>query len=116
MLNFGTSNDNGQSSQFTVSADTRQAVLHDITVLNKLTNELYTQSKDHKRDQLFITIENRDQMLDLIDRAKTGLLLSVWRKEWGNQEEFRKWTNRGPHSDPPTGIAEVAKIYKGEQK
>jgi len=118
-FSIGASQGNDQNWQTPTSGERRQTVLNDIAILNQLANEIIPQREQGKISRMAITIENGDRILDLIDRTKTTLMLSVWSQDWGDQEEFIKWAQGAPgyfYSDPPTGIAIAAAIYKGEAK
>lgn len=106
-----------RSSQNPTAEKTRQSVLNDIATFNQFANDLLRQRKQEEGSMLTVTVENSDRILDLIDRTKATLMLSVWSQDWGNWEEFRKWALRAPgyfYSDPPASIARAAAIFKGE--
>lgn len=96
----------------------RQTALDDVATFNRLGSELLRQRQQDGTSSLTVTIEDSDRVLDLMDRSKVALLLSVWSEDWGDREEFGKWALGAPgyfHSDPPAGIARAAAIFKGEE-
>lgn len=118
-MSVGASNGNNQIWQSSASDETRQTVLNDVAILNQFVNEILPQREQDKSSRLTITIENSDRMLDLLDRTKATLILSIWSQDWGDQEEFIKWAQGAPgyyYSDPPASIAQAAAIYKGEKQ
>ena len=96
---------------------TRQTVLDDVSILNAFANDLLQQQTEGETAMVTVAVENSDQVLDLIDRAKITLMVSVWSQDWGQPEEFKKWATHAPgyfYGDPPTSIAGAAAIFKGE--
>lgn len=109
-------NPNWQKPDF---EETRPTVLDDIAILNQFADDLLRQQAQGKGRSLSVSLQEGDRVLDLIDRAKAALMLSVWSRDWGDPEEFRKWaqhTSDYAYSDPPTAIARAAAIYKGEKQ
>ena len=95
---------------------TRQTVINDIALLNQFEKDLLSQSQKGKGSTKQVAVEDGDRVLDLIERAKTALMLSVWSQDWGDREEFKKWVRNAPgyyRSDPPTDIAQAATIFNG---
>jgi hypothetical protein len=112
-----TSKSDDRSSQSPTTGKMRLTVLSDIATFNQFANNLLRQHKQDEASRLTVTVEDSDRILDVIDRAKATLMLSVWSQDWGAREEFRKWALRAPgyfYSDPPAGIARAAAIFKGE--
>lgn len=106
-----------RSVQSPAAEEARRAALNDVATFNQLGNELLRQPQQDETSSLTLTIEDRDQILDLMDRSKAALMLSVWSQAWGDRDEFRQWAQGAPgyfHSYPPAGIARAAAIFKGE--
>jgi hypothetical protein len=106
----------GRGGQGPSVEQARQAVLKDIPILNKFADELTMQQIQKEASRLTVAVEDRERILDLIDRAKAALMLSVWSPDWGDREVFRKWARHDPgylNSEPPTDIARAAAIFKG---
>jgi hypothetical protein len=98
------------------SEKARQTVLGDIAALNRFEDDLVRQQKKGGDRRANLTVDDGDRTIDLIDRAKAALMLSVWAPDWGDAEEFRKWASHAPgypYSVPPPGIARAAGIFKG---
>jgi hypothetical protein len=101
------------------SGQERELVLKDVPILNQFANELVIQRKQSEASRLTVAVENREQVIDLMGRAKAALMLSVWSPDWGDREEFRKWARRDPgyfSGDPPRAIARAAAIFNGEKQ
>jgi hypothetical protein len=108
----------GRGGQGPSAEQARQTVLKDISILNQFGDDLIVQSKQKEASRLTVAAEDRERVLDLIDRAKAALMLSVWSPDWGDPEVFRKWARHDPgylHSDPPTDVARAAAIFKGQK-
>ena len=106
-----------RGAQSPAAEEARRAALNDVATFNQLGNELLRQRPQDETSSLTLTIEDRDQVLDLMDRSKAALMLSVWSGDWGDRDEFRQWAQGAPgyfHSDPPAGIARAAALFKGE--
>ena len=94
-----------------------QAVLNDIVIFNEFVSDLLRQREQGVTSNLTMVVEDSGRILDLIDRTKTTMMLSVWSPDWGDPEEFKKWAGHAPgyfYSDPPTNITRAAAIFKGE--
>jgi len=117
LLSTATSKAENRSWQNPSAEEMRPTVLNDVAILNRFANDLLRQQEQGKGSSLTVATEDSDRLLDLIDRTKATLILSVWSQDWGDQDEFRKWAQLSPgyaYGDPPTGIALAAAIYKGE--
>jgi hypothetical protein len=112
-----TSKGDNRKLQSPTAEQTRQSVLNDIATFNQFANDLLRQRKQGEDSRLTVTVGDGDRILDLIDRTKATLMLSVWSQDWGDPEEFRKWAYHAPgyaYGDPPTSIARAVAIFKGE--
>lgn len=109
--------DDNRSGQGLSAEQARQTVLKDIPILNQFAKDLLIQRELSEASRFTVAVEDRERVIDLIDRTKATLMLSVWSPDWGDREVFRKWAQRDPGyftSDPPSGIARAAAIFKGE--
>jgi hypothetical protein len=118
---YGTGSDTGPSANpdntGSQTAANRTNVLSDIATLNRFANDITRQHEKDKTSRVTVTVDS-DRFMDLIDRTKTSLLLSVWSREWGDPEEFKRWATLEPgysYGDPPSGIKGAAAIFKGGQ-
>lgn len=103
----------------TVTNESRDVVIKDIGYLNGFSTELFNRRKDDASPGVTVGVQDSDRIIDLIDRAKAALILSVWSPDWGDPDDFREWagnTGRYPVSEPPPGIAQAVAIYKGEAR
>lgn len=113
----GASNSDDRSGQSPNAEKSWQTVLKDVAILNQFANDILRQRAQGQAQRLTVAVEDSERTLDLIDRTKVALMLSVWSQDWGDREEFRKWAYNEPgyvDSDPPTSIARAAAIFKGE--
>jgi hypothetical protein len=117
MFSNGTSDGDDRNGQGPSAETSRETVVKDIAILNNFANDILRQRGQGKAQHLTVAVQDSEQILDLIDRTKATLMLSVWSQDWGDREEFRKWAYRAPgyaYSDPPTSITRSAAIFKGE--
>ena len=113
MFSQAPSTASSDSARHSDADKSRATVVEDIAYLNSLSNELEAQSGDSAR--LTTPVEDRKRILDIIERAKVALMLSVWSRDWGDHEEFKKWASYADgydYSEPPSAIAPAAAIYK----
>jgi hypothetical protein len=104
------------NSQSPNAEKARQTTLNDIATFNRFADDLLRQRKQSQGPRTTVSVENSEQMLDAIDRTKGTLILSVWSRDWGDREEFKKWATHSAgyfYSDPPSSIARAAAIFKG---
>jgi len=117
MFSKQTTDGNDQNRQTLNNKRTPDTVLRDVATLNQFSADLLRQRKEAEGEHLTVAVQNSEQVLDLLERAKASLMLSAWSQDWGDRHEFQKWASGAPgyaYSDPPTSISRAAAIFKGD--
>lgn len=118
---FGSPGGGGRAPQDPAAETARRMTRDDVAALNRFADDVLRQRQQKKGgdSRVTVTVEDVDGTLDLVDRAKAALMLSVWSPDWGDREVFRKWASHNyeseyPYAEPPERIARAAEIFKGK--